>query len=283
MKPAAFEMERPRSLAEALSLLAGHGDAKLLAGGQSLVPAMNFRLATPTLVIDLDRVEELRGIRRDGDWLRIGAMTRQRELLASPLVAQHAPLLRQAIPYVGHVQTRARGTLGGSLAHADPSAELPLVMVALDALFSVQRVGGMRSIPARQFFTGAMTTELAPDEILTEIAVPIAPAGSRCSFRELARRHGDFAIVAVAVQFDRLALSIAIGSLESRPRYCRDLALAIAAQNFSRATLPALISAELSQSEPLSDLAASGDYRRALAAVLLEDCLEDCLGEVLRS
>jgi 2-furoyl-CoA dehydrogenase FAD binding subunit len=278
MKPAAFEMVRPQTLDEALAVIAEHMDgAMVIAGGQSLVPLMNFRLATPGLLIDLNRIAALVGIRRDGDWLRIGAMTRQSELVENELVAQHTPLLRIVVPHIGHVQTRSRGTIGGSLAHADPSAELPLVMVALDAVVTVQSRRAHRTIAAREFFIDAMVTALAPDELLTEVAVPIAEPDTRCSFLELARRKGDFAIVAVATQFASPRLTIAVGGLESRPRCCTRLIEALGRRGFSRHGLPELISAELDHVEPLSDLQASADYRRHLAAVLLERCLEKVL------
>jgi len=164
MKPAAFDMVRPETLAEALAFLGDRAeDAKVIAGGQSLVPVMNFRLAAPRFLIDLNRIKALAGIRLDGDMLRIGAMTRQSALMENPLIA-HAPLLALALPHIGHVQTRSRGTIGGSLAHADPSAELPLIMVTLDATLTIEsRRGGRRVMPARQFFTDAMVTELASD------------------------------------------------------------------------------------------------------------------------
>ena len=278
MKPAAFDMARPETLAEALTLLAERtDDAKVIAGGQSLVPVMNFRLAAPGLLIDLNRIKTLAGIRLDGNMLRIGAMTRQSALMESPLIA-HAPLLALALPHIGHVQTRSRGTIGGSLAHADPSAELPLTMVALDAALTIEsRRGGCRTMPAREFFIDAMVTELAPDELLTEIAFAIAPANSRCSFRELALRHGDFAIVAVAAQFAAGDLTVAVGGLEARPRYCRCLVGALRERNFSLDDLQALISDELADVEPLSDLQSSGDYRRELAAVLVAQSLNEVL------
>lgn len=277
MKPAAFEMSRPHTVDEALALLHEHADAKLLAGGQSLVPILNLRLATPSLLVDLNRISALSGVRRDGDRLRIGAMTRQRELMESALVAQHAPLLCRALPHIGHVQTRARGTIGGSLALADPSAELPLVMVALDAVLTVQSKGGQRMIAAREFFVDAMVTDLASDELLTEIAIPVAPPSANCSFRELARRAGDFAIVAVGAQFARPQLTVAVGGLESRPRHCHGLVQALCTQNFTRVGLASLVSSELARTQPLSDLQASAEYRRHLAAVLIEECLSEVL------
>ena len=256
-------MARPASLNEALTLLARHADrAKLLAGGQTLVPVLNFRLATPGLLIDLNTVRELAGIRLDGEVLRIGAMTRQAELLRNPLIAQHAPLLFKAAPHIGHVQTRSRGTLGGSLAHADPAAELPLVMVALDATFTLRREKAERSIPARKFFLDAMTTALRSDELLTEIAVPVAPAGTRTSFRELSRRHGDFALVAVAVQRLDDHLTVAVGGLEAVPRYwCEQQG----------------ILQDLKEAVALSDVHASADYRRHLASVLVQDGIDEVM------
>ena len=192
MKPAPFEIERPTRLDDVLRLLAANtGDARVIAGGQSLVPLMNLRMATPSLLIDLNRVEALQGIRVDGPWLRIGAMTRQQRLLSDPLIAAHAPLLARALPHIGHVQTRNRGTIGGSLAHADPSAELPVCMVALGATLSVGSASGGRTIPAREFFTDILSTTLQPDEVLVEIAIPRAPPGTRAWFIEFARRHGD--------------------------------------------------------------------------------------------
>src|SRR3954467_5588969 len=178
MKPAPFDYEAPASLDAALDLLARHGaDAKILAGGQSLIPVMNFRLAEPALLIDINRVAELDFIRRDADGtLRIGALTRQRRLERDPLVAEAAPLLHEAVPHVAHPQIRNRGTFGGSLAHADPAAEAPALVVALDAQLRAQSTTGERLIPAAEFFFGIFTTALEPEEILVEVLVPpLAP------------------------------------------------------------------------------------------------------------
>jgi 2-furoyl-CoA dehydrogenase FAD binding subunit len=279
MKPAGFDMARPASLGEALTILAQHADeAKVIAGGQTLVPVMNFRMATPRLLIDLNKVAELAGIRRDGNVLRIGAMTRQCELLRNPLIGEHAPLLSKAVPHIGHVQTRSRGTVGGSLAHADPAAELPLVMVTLDATLTIRSHEKERTVSARGFFRDVMATDLANNELLTDIAIPIAPRDARCSFRELARRHGDFAIVAVAAQRSAAELSVAIGGLESAPRYCRKLVEGIARAGFDRGRLPDLIRLELDETTALGDLHASAGFRRHLAGVLLQDCLDEILG-----
>lgn len=201
MKPAAFEYIAPDSLEQALSVLREHGDdAKVLAGGQSLVPAMNFRMLQPTLLVDLNRLEELDYIRQneDGDLL-VGAMTRHRRLEFDSLVAQNAPLLHESIPSIAHPQIRNRGTLGGSLAHADPAAELPVIALAVDAQIKVQSNAGERTIPALEFFQGMFMTEIKPDEILVEVAIPASSARTGWAFKEIARRSGDYAMMGVAV------------------------------------------------------------------------------------
>ncbi len=199
MKPAPFEYHRPASLAETFDLLDRYGDdGRLLAGGQSLVPALNLRLATPRAVIDINRIPDLDAIRVTADGLVIGALARQEALERSPLVREHAPLIAAALPHIGHSAIRARGTIGGSLALADPAAELPACVVALGATIRVGRRGGSRDIAADDFFRGIYTTALAPGEIVTEILVPRPAAGWRWGFDELARRHGDFALLAAA-------------------------------------------------------------------------------------
>jgi CO/xanthine dehydrogenase FAD-binding subunit len=278
MKPAVFDLIRPETLHDALLALAAHADeAKIIAGGQSLVPTMNFRLAKPKLLVDLNRIADLSGVRRDGDWLRIGAMTRQARLLDDPLVARHAPLLGEALAHVGHVQTRSRGTIGGSLAHADPAAELPLVMRVLDAVFTIERTRERRTVDAAAFFVDALTTSIEPDEILTEVAIPIAPQAARCGFREYARRRGDFALVALAYQYAPPNIAIGIGGLEAVPRRCHGLELALITENMRPNNLAALIRDELAATKPISDLHGSGDYRRELAAVLVGDVLSELL------
>lgn len=277
MKPAPFEYARPVTLDEALGLLAAsQGDAKPLAGGQSLVPLLNLRLASPARLIDLSAIAELAGIRVDGGRLRIGAMTRQQTLLSDALIARHAPLIARAAAHIGHVQTRSRGTVGGSLAHADPAAELPLVMVTLNAELTLRSVRGERTVPARAFFRDALVTALADDELLVEASVPVAEAGARFAFRELSRRHGDFALVAVAVERRPSgAVSAAVGGLTGRPHFCAGLADAPGAARHDEARLAALIDTELAGLAPLSDVHASGDYRRHVAGVVLADCLAE--------
>ena len=199
MKAPSFAYARPRSLDETFALLERHGDeAKLLAGGQTLLATLNMRLASPSLLIDIGGLPGLAGIAVQGKRLRIGALAKHREIERSPEVAQHAPLLAQAAPHIAHVAIRNVGTLGGSLAHADPAAEWPACCVALDADIVLAAKGGERRVKARQFFRGLFETALAAGELIAAVEFPILGAGYRSAFLELARRHGDYAIVGVA-------------------------------------------------------------------------------------
>ena len=200
MKPAPFEYRAPESVEAALGLLqASGGEAKLLAGGQSLVPAMNFRLVQPAMLIDLNRIEELRYVRAGSDGgLRIGAMTRERQLEDDPLIASNAPLLAEAMPHIAHPQIRNRGTIGGSLANADPAAELPVIMVALQARIRLRSASQERWVAAKDFFTGLFSTALAEDEMLVEIELPASPPRTGWAFTEMAPRAGDYALMGVA-------------------------------------------------------------------------------------
>ena len=201
MKPVQFAYHRPASLDEALALMERYSpDGRILAGGQSLVPALNMRLAAPAALIDINRLPGLDGISLEPEGLVIGAMTRHEAVENSPLVARHAPLIAQAMPYVGHRAIRSRGTVGGSVALADPAAELPACLVALDAVIRVAGTGGKRETPAARFFRGIYTTDLAPSEIVTAVVVPSIQAGWRSHFVELARRQGDYALVGLATQ-----------------------------------------------------------------------------------
>jgi carbon-monoxide dehydrogenase medium subunit len=199
MKPARFRYARARTLAEAIALLAeAPGEAKVLAGGQSLVPMLNMRLVRPAVLVDITRLQELTGIAPAGDGgLRIGGLTRHAELVASPLVRERAPLLAEAARHVGHAAIRNQGTLGGSLAHADPAAELPAALVGLDARVLVTGPRGPRELTADTFFRGLLTTALEGDEILSAVEIPARPAG--WGFAEIARRPGDFALAGVVV------------------------------------------------------------------------------------
>ena len=199
MKPAPFEYYVPDSIEQALDLLREHGEsARLLAGGQSLVPTMNFRVVQPGVLIDLNRVEELKYIREEDATLRIGAMTRERELEVDPVIARKTPLLAEAMPHVAHPQIRNRGTLGGSLANADPAAELPVIMLALRARLKVRNADAERWVAAREFFVGMFATDLAAEEMLVEIELPSAPPRTGWSFMEVAPRAGDYALMGVA-------------------------------------------------------------------------------------
>src|SRR5580693_6653495 len=201
MKASAFSYARATSVSNALELLAKHGDrAKLLSGGQSLMPAMNLRLISPELIVDISEIGELRGIAVDGGVVAIGALTRHVDLLRSPDIAVHAPLLAEAVAHVAHPAIRNRGTIGGSLAHADPAAELPACMLAFDAAIVVRGSRGERRIAAADFFTGIFETALAVDELLVAIEVPIARKNSAHFFHEFARRHGDYAMAGLAAQ-----------------------------------------------------------------------------------
>ena len=223
MKPAAFRYHRPTQLPDALALLAGQPNARVLAGGQSLMPMLNLRLAAPDDLIDIGRIPALAGIREKNGVLEIGAMTRQREIEHSPLIRARLPLLAQAIEYVGHQQTRNWGTIGGSLCHLDPSAEIPNVALALDATLVIDSMRGRRELPMADFARGLMTTDLAADELLTMVRLQAWPAGHGSGFCEFARRHGDFAVASAAVlmTLDRRGLiervALAIGGAAATP------------------------------------------------------------------
>jgi CO/xanthine dehydrogenase FAD-binding subunit len=237
VKPAPFEYAAPETLDEVLALLGD--DARPLAGGQSLVPMLNFRLARPALLVDLERVG-LGYVKADGV-LRIGAMTRQATIERSPEIAAGWPLLRQAVRLVGHPQIRARGTIGGSVAHADPKAELPVALAALGARFHVRSAGGARTLTADELFHGPLMTALAPDELLVEIEVPALPAGARTAFAEHARTHGDFAIAGVAavVAGDRTTLGL-LGAASTPVVVDSEAAIPDVADPYRRALLSAL-------------------------------------------
>ncbi len=199
MKPASFEYHVPDSIEQALDHLHEYGsEAKLLAGGQSLIPAMNFRVVQPGILIDLNRIRELEFVQEDKKALHIGAMTRERELELNPMIAKNAPLLAEAVPHIAHPQIRNRGTLGGSLAHADPAAELPVLMVALGARLKARSLSNERWIAAQDFFSGMFTTNLKEDEMLVEVELPSMPPRTGWSFMEVAPRAGDYALMGVA-------------------------------------------------------------------------------------
>ncbi|WP_213771524.1 xanthine dehydrogenase family protein subunit M [Bradyrhizobium sp. dw_78] len=283
MKASAFSYARATSVANALDLLAAHGDsAKVLSGGQSLMPAMNLRLINPELLVDIGDLAELRGIVLRGDVLRIGALTRHVDLLQSPEIAAHAPLLTEAIGHVAHPAIRNRGTIGGSLAHADPASELPACMLALKATIIVRGQPGERRIAAGDFFTGIYETALSPQELLVAVEVPVARKDSTHFFHEFARRHGDYAIVGAAAQAvvrDGVFadLRIAFFAVGDRPLLAK-----VAARLVDVAITPVILaeaSAALGEElDPQEDQQASAAMRRHLAGVLLVRGVSALLG-----
>jgi len=280
MKPAPFDYHAPRQLEEAAELLASLPNAKILAGGQSLVPMMNFRYVIVDHLVDLGGVEDLRGIAVGDGRLRIGAMMRQRDLELSPEIAKHCPLMAEALRHVGHRQTRNRGTIGGSLAHADPAAELPAVCAAYDAVVHLASIRGIRSVPFGEFSAGYMATVLAPDEMIAAIELPIWRLGHGHGFQEFARRRGDFALAGAAALLDvgaggvvrRAALAL-FGVAEQPVRL--DAAEATLTGKVPDAASIHSAAAAAWLVEPISDIHASGDYRRHLAQVLSARALAD--------
>ena len=273
MKPAPFEYHRPTSLAQALDLVATLENPKILAGGQSLVAMMNFRFVQPDHLVDLARIGELSGIEERGNVLRIGAMTRQRELEFSDLIARRLPLMHAALDHVGHRQTRNRGTIGGSLCNLDPSAEIPAMMMLHDAQLTAQSVRGARDIPMAEFALGFMTTALEPDEMLVRISFDAWARPHGFGFCEYARRHGDFAIASAGVLMEPDArgcvarLAIVIGGLGPVPQRLSEFEAAAIGARIDD-TLIAELAQAASALEAMDDAHVSGDYRRHLAGVL---------------
>ncbi len=290
MKPASFDYLAPTSLEEALALLADNPDAKLIAGGQSFVPVMNFRLASPPLLIDLNRIPSLAYINSDSTGLRIGAMTRNRALETSDVVRSANPLLSAAMPWIAHVAIRNRGTMGGSLSNADPAAELPAIAMVCDAEFTLDRRTGARTVKATDFFQGLFSTALAPDEILTRIRFPAWPANRRHGFFEVSRRHGDFAIVGAAVTLDldangRVAAArIGVFGAADTPVLVPDAAAALIGKNSTETTEFAREAGRIARARitPRADHQASSDYRAELIETLVRRALEQALGHAHR-
>jgi CO/xanthine dehydrogenase FAD-binding subunit len=287
MKPAPFNLLRPKNVEEALALLQSYrAEAKVLAGGQSLVPLMNFRLAQPHNLIDLNGVVGLNEIKVDERSLTLGAMVRQRDVERSPAIAERLPILREAIAQVAHPAIRNRGTVGGSLVHADPAAELPLLAIALDATFQLRSARGSRSVAARDFYQGYLSTDIAPDELLVEIVFHLPPPGAGWCFTEIARRHGDFAIVAVAVLLDfgrdrsvnfaRVALG-GVGPAPLRVAAVEEILLGgrPGAELYRRAGAAAAEAVD-----PPTDIHASSGYRRQITGVLVRRALATAEGRV---
>ena len=269
MKPARFDYVRAATLDEAHAVLASEGsDAGIIAGGQTLVPLLSMRMARPSVVLDIMHIPGLGGIKIEGVAIRVGATVRQAELLAWPELAKHQPLLALALPWIGHAQTRARGTVCGSAALADPSAEIPLALVALGGEIELSSKAAKRRVPADEFFNGLMSTARADDELIEAVRFPYRRSGQGYAFREFARRHGDFAIVACAAIADDNGARLAIGGVADRPT-ARDFG------SLEGAELDEALRAFALDLEAREDLHASAAYRRELVRQLGRQTIEE--------
>ena len=280
MKPPPFAYDRPTSEAEALALLTEHGDeAKLLAGGQSLVPLLNFRLAFPERLIDINRIDSLSYVREGNGSLRIGAMTRLAEIERSELIASRYPMIAEAMPLIAHFQIRNRGTVGGSVAHADPAAELPTLLACLDAKVHARTQDSERQIGWQELFVTHLVTRLEPTELLTEIEIPAPPAGAGQAFIEFSRRHGDFALggVAALIAIDEerncTEARIALLSAASTPIRATGAEQALLGSTIDEAAAVGAGEAAIEGIEPTGDIHGSTEYRRKLIAALTERCV----------
>jgi carbon-monoxide dehydrogenase medium subunit len=281
MKPAPFEYFAPETVADVLALLDEHGeDAKILAGGQSLVPMMNFRLVRPKVLVDINHVAGLSYIRESNGHLLIGAMTRHREVESSPAVERRNGLLADGVRYIGHGAIRARGTVGGSIVHADPTAELPLILTALDGEVRVVGPRGRRSIPPDQFFLSYFTTSMEPGEMCEEIAMPVLPTGAAWGFEEFAHRAGDFALVAVAalivadVARRCSSVRLAVAGVGATPIRARRAEQFLTGQPLTPSLVREAAQMVSREVEPESDLHASEAFRRHLAGTMTTRALE---------
>lgn len=278
MKPAPFAYLRAESLEHALAVLKEHGpDAKVLAGGQSLIPLLNFRLARPKIVLDINRLTELATMERQDRALVLGALTRHRTLETSPTIRQELPLLAEAARYIGHTAIRTRGTIGGSLAHADPAAELGMACLALNAELELQSQNGSRRIPLDEFFLGYYVTSLAPEELLTRVIFPPPPPSAGWAVEEFALRHGDFALAAVAVQVvvdpeGRIGEArLALAGVAPSPIRARSVEAALLGREAR--DLPEIAALVTEDIQPEDDIHASASYRRELARILTRRAL----------
>ena len=281
MKPPPFEYFAPRTLEEAITLIGEHGDAgKILAGGQSLVPMLNLRLLRPSCLIDINRVAELAFIESRDQEVVIGAGTRQRAIERSELVREKCPLLYEAMPFIAHFQIRNRGTIGGSLSHADPAAELPTVISALGGKLILRSVRGERTLNAREFYTGYLSTVLEQDEVLTEIRLPFQASGMGWAFLEISRRHGDFALTAVAagVRLDQaghcLSARLVLAGVNDVPFHYPPAEEALVGTRLTKMDIESASRILITELVPQSDLHASADYRKQAARVLAARALE---------
>jgi aerobic carbon-monoxide dehydrogenase medium subunit len=280
MKLPPFDYACPATIPEAVQLLASHDDAKVLAGGQSLVPMLAFRLAHPSLLVDLRKLAELRQIRISERGVALGAMVRWRDIEDDARLAAAHPLLKAAISHVAHYQIRNRGTVGGSIAHADPAAEMPGIAITCDAEIAVVGKAGARVIQAADFFQGPLMTALTPDEIITEVRLPAWPARRRWGFQEFARRRGDFAMAAAAVFYDPDASGKAgnahVGAIgvADRPLRLDAVEAVLNGQSVDEATIAKAEAAASASVDPPDDIHASGAYRKALVGTMVERALK---------
>ncbi|MFZ1150715.1 MAG: FAD binding domain-containing protein [Xanthobacteraceae bacterium] len=287
MKLPSFDYACPATIAEAIALLAAHGgEAKPIAGGQSLVPMLAFRLTAPTLLVDLRKLSELRQITITDAGVALGAMVRWRDILDAPRLRQAHPLLVAAVEHIAHYQIRNRGTVGGSLAHADPAAELPGIAVTCEAEIVARGGAGPRVIAAADFFRGALVTALRPDEIVTEIRFPAWPRRRRYGFREFARRRGDFALAAAAVAFDETEqkfCNVRVGAIGvgDRPVRLNAAERALEGGVIAEAAVAGCAAAASSAVDPPDDIHASGAYRKTLIGVMVERALHDAIGGLI--
>ena len=283
MKLPPFDYACPTTLPEAIELLASHDDAKPIAGGQSLVPMLAFRLAQPTLLVDLRKLADLRGIRISDAGVTLGAMVRWRDIEDDERLATAHPLLKAAISHVAHYQIRNRGTVGGSIAHADPAAEMPGIAITCDAEIAVVGKSGAHVIQAADFFQGALTTALTPDEIIVEIRLPAWPAGRRWGFQEFARRRGDFAMAAAAVFYDQDARGkarnahVGVIGVGDRPLRLTAVEDVLNGQSIDGATIAKADAATSAAVDPQDDIHASAAYRRSLVGTMVERALKNAV------
>jgi CO/xanthine dehydrogenase FAD-binding subunit len=281
MKSAPFEYCRAANVDEACAMLASDESARIIAGGQTLVPMMAMRLARPTRLIDISRIGDLSYVRADGDVVSIGATTRQCLLERDPLIAAKLPLLAQAIPFIGHSATRARGTVGGSLANADPAAELPLIAITLDAILEYRAGGRTEKIAARDFHIGPMTTALPGEAVLTAVRFPVWPGKVGVGFHEVNARRSDFAFVAAAAQVELdnggkcKRIAIGVGAVTDFPIRLADAEQKLKGSSLDAAAVKKAVVEALTDITPLSDLHASAGYRRRVAANLAVRAVED--------
>ncbi len=284
MKPPRFAYHAPDSVDATIALLTRYaGEARLLSGGQSLVPMLNFRLLAPAALIDLARIPDLAYVREENSGVAIGAMTRQRHVESSDIVARRLPLLREALGWVGHLPTRSRGTIGGSLAHADPSAELPMTLLALDGAVVAAGPRGRRTIAATDLFDSMFTTRLAADEVLVEVRIPAMAPGCGFAIEEYARRKGDFAIVGVAVVLRRegsrcVSARVAACGVGSTAVRLGSAEQVLERDGLGPDAIDAAAACAAAEIDPPTDPNASADYRRHLTGVLVKRALRRAAG-----